>query len=98
MNNRITDAANDYLLKQFDGDTGPDNPFYAKDEGLYLKYDSIRIRNLSKVDGVGLEVGYYWKGVKMAIFPVMNISLDMAPALLSLDLNGIGGSMRMVLT
>lgn len=97
MDNTITDAANDFLLQRLDGFNSPDDPFYTDDKDLYLKYDCIKIRNLSKVDGVGLEVGYYWKGVKMAIFPVMNISLDMAPALLSLDLNGINGSMKMVL-
>jgi hypothetical protein len=97
MDNHITNAANEWLLQHVGGGVGSDNPFYSDGEDLYLKYDCIKIKNLSKVDGVGVEVGYYWKRIKVAIFPVMNISLDMAPALLSLDLDGINGSMKMVL-
>ena len=101
MDNHITDAANKFLLHRFDGDTDPDNPFYNEDEELYIRYDSIQIRNFNKVNGVGVEVGYYWKGVKMVVFPVGNIAINFYTgpnASKHIGLDGINGSMKMVLT
>jgi hypothetical protein len=98
--NRLTEKAQDwvrdYLFNK--GFTDKNNPFYNVINGdLHLQYDEIRISNFAKIDGVGVNVNYYWKGWKCCIFPVNNISLDTAPAINSLNLNGIAGSMKMVI-
>ncbi len=72
------------------------NPFFFDSEGLYLRYNSIRIKNLSKVDGDGAEVGYYWNGIKVCVFPVAGVALDFKGLDHSLDLNGIEGFIKMV--
>ena len=75
-------------------------PFFFHDDNMFLRYDSIRVENLSKMDGFGLQVGYYWLGVKMCVFPVQDIKLTPAPHALNggnLCLEGITGSMKMVL-
>jgi hypothetical protein len=106
--NQLTVAANKWIISAlFDGNKKkdvssiakklPDKcPFFASDGKIYLKYDSIRIENMSKIDGKGLNVNYYWLGVKMAIFPVADITLEMAPGLLAdtLNLEGIIGNME----
>lgn len=99
--NQLTDKAQEWCRCHVfnEGFTDKNNPFYNDSaEGLlHLKYDEIRISNFSKVDGVGVWVNYYWKGWKVCKFPVNNISLDMAPAVNSLNLNGIAGSMKIVI-
>jgi hypothetical protein len=98
MINEITGVANDILLKRLDGEVDPDGPYYNVDKELYLKYDSIQIGNAGTIS---VEVGYYWKGVKMAIFPVLNVRLDfltLPSATNHIALNGINGSMRVVMT
>jgi hypothetical protein len=99
--NRLTERAQEWVRDHLfnEGFTDKDNPFYKTSKGdLYLRYDEIRIVNFAKIDGVGVNVNYYWKGWKVSIFPVNNVSLDTAPAINSLNLNGIAGSMPMVLT
>jgi hypothetical protein len=98
--NRLTNKAQEWCRDHLfnEGFTDKNNPFYnAKDGDLYLQYDEIRISNFAKIDGVGVNVNYYWKGWKVCLFPVNNISLDMSPAINSLNLNGIAGSMKMVI-
>lgn len=98
--NRLTGQAQ-YWVKDFlfnEGFTDKNNPFFNVPEGaLHLRYDEIRISNFAKIDGVGVNVNYYWKGWKVGIFPVNNVSLDTAPAINSLNLNGIEGSMKIVI-
>jgi hypothetical protein len=79
--------------------TRPENPFIYVDDTMYMKYDGIRIKNLSRMDGKGVEVGYYYNGQKVCVFPVSGISLDVDPELLAdvLNLDGMTGSMKMVL-
>jgi hypothetical protein len=64
-----------------------------------MRYDGIRIKNLSRVDGKGVETGYYWKGQKVCVFPVMGISIVPDPDKLAdvLSLDGMAGTMKMVL-
>ena len=98
MDNQITDAANDYLLERMDGKQNPDSPFYNDGDELYLKFDSIKIRNAGTIN---VEVGYYWRGVKMCIFPVPNVQIDyltLPSAAKHIGLKGIAGAMKMVLT
>ena len=98
--NRLTAKAQEWVRDHLfnEGFAAMDNPFYNVPEGaLHLQYDEIRIVNFSKVDGVGVFVHYYWKGWKVCTFPVNNISLDMAPSINSLNLNGIAGSMKIVI-
>ncbi len=99
--NKITPVANNWLQAHFacEGESSPDNPFYRENEELYLRYDSIQIRNQNKVSGVGVEVGYYWKGYKACTFPVENIAINFftAPnASKNLSLDGIAGVIKMV--
>ncbi len=75
-----------------------ENPFHYESKQLRLKFDSIRISNLSKMDGKGVQVGYYWKGHKMCIFTVMDVTLDTTVPDRSIDLTGVSGSMKMVVT
>jgi len=99
--NQLTEKAQEWCRDHIskDGFTDKDNPFYndRSDGLLRLSYDEIRITNFSKVDGVGVWVNYYWGRWKVCMFPVNNISLDMAPTLSYLNLNGINGSMKIVI-
>ena len=54
----------------------PGNPFYYEDDKLRIKYDSIRIKNLSQYDGRGVQVGYCYQGVKMVIFNIMDVGIS----------------------
>ncbi len=109
MNNTITDAANDFLLKHLESGSSivdDNNPFYNSDTDgeLYLKYDSIRIKNITiihdsmKPNTHNIEIGYYWQDIKVCVFIVDNVSLNNTNGSAAcLDLNGIGGSIKMVL-
>lgn len=95
--NKITLTANVFLQEHFEDPDKPKNPFFNYDGELYLKFDGIKIKNASAMDGSGVEVGYYWKGVKMCTFPVKKMALDIQGLQNSLDLTGIKGAMRMVI-
>ncbi len=95
--NKITVTAN-ALLWEFEADNdAPKNPFFRHEGELYLRFDCIKLTNASLIDGGGVEVGYYWHGIKMCIFPVDRISLEIRGLQSSLDLTGIKGAMRMVI-
>ncbi len=97
--NKITNTAQHWLNEFFNSQVeDPKNPFcYKNNLELHLKYDSIRIKNSSAVDSHGAEVGYYWNGIKVCIFPVHGVTLNIEGLKHSLDLNGIDGSIKMVI-
>ena len=104
--NKLTKVTTGWLNEHIDGKgkTGPHNPFFNMDDNLYMQYDSIRIKNVTVMSNdmgncEGLEVGYYWKGFKVATFPVRDTALNFltAPgASNSLTLNGLKGAMQIV--
>jgi hypothetical protein len=107
-NNQLTDMTSGWLKEHFDrrGKTGPHNPFFNMDDKLYMQYDSIRLKNKPmtpkdiEANGKGLEVGYYFRGLKVAIFPVYGTSIDFhsnSGTSASLTLNGLKGAMEIVM-
>jgi hypothetical protein len=110
QNNKLTAVTDGWLKEHMEtgGKTGQHNPLFNMDEKLYMQYDSIRIKNVTvdanvitndMANGKGLEVGYYWKGMKVATFPVNGTSIDFharSGASASLTLNGLKGAMEIV--
>jgi hypothetical protein len=99
---QISDYAQGWVQEMTEGvaQESTENPLFYKDKELYLKFDSIRLGNSEC--GTGLVVRYRYRGYVVCIFPVEKTTLhydpdSRYPSGKHLDLDGITGSMKMVL-